>query len=125
MKNGASPKRSNGRTAGLPPEVQGATCLAIPVEAADAPMWPIHAAGWLEPEARAAAPSWTGLIVERRNRVPAPDLIQFPLAPFPRDGAMDAAPEAIFSAAAPTVRQSDLAPLGWDPRAAFPKKESQ
>jgi hypothetical protein len=125
MKNGASPKRSNSRTGEPPPEVQGATCLAIPVEAVDASMWPVHAAGWLEPEARAAAPSWTGLIVERRNRVPAPDLIQFPLAPFPRDGAIDAARGAISAAAAPTLRQSDLAPLGWDPRAAFPKKESQ
>jgi hypothetical protein len=125
MKNGASAKRSTARTGELPPEVQAATCVAIPVEPVDAPMWPIHPAGWLQPEAPAAAPSWTGLIIERRNRVPAPDLIQFPLAPFPRAGAINVTSGAVFSAAAPTLGQSDLVPLGWDPRAASPKKEFQ
>jgi len=90
MKNGSTQKRSTARTAKLAPEVKAATCVTIPVEPIDAPMWPIHPAGWLQPEAPAAAPSWTGLTIERRNRIPAPDLIQFPLVPFPRPGAIDA-----------------------------------
>jgi hypothetical protein len=129
MKNGSTQKRSTARTAKLAPEVKAATCVTIPVEPIDAPMWPIHPAGWLQPEAPAAAPSWTGLTIERRNRIPAPDLIQFPLAPFSRTGAIDASidasREALFPAARPIIRQSDLAPLGWDPRATSPIKESQ
>ena len=125
MKNGTSPKRSTARTVELDPEVQAASCIAIAVESVDAPMWPIHPAGWLQPETPAMPPSWTGLVIERRNRVPAHDLIQFPLAPFARAGAMESTHGPLFRAADPSMQQSDLAPLGWDPRAAFPVKESQ
>lgn len=125
MKNGTSPKRSTVRTVKLGPEVQAATCIAIPVESVDAPMWPIHPAGWLQPETHATPPTWTGLVIERRNRLPAHDLIEFPLAPFSRAGAMESAHEPLFPAADPSMQQSDLTPLGWDPRAAFPMKESQ
>ncbi|HJZ96782.1 MAG TPA: hypothetical protein VKE70_09740 [Candidatus Solibacter sp.] len=147
MKNGSTKKGSTARTAELAPEIKAAACVAIPVEPIDAPMWPIHPAGWLQPEAPAAAPSWTGLTIERRNRIPAPDLIQFPLVPFPRPGAIDAGrllknrgQTAHFAGEGtehqqfssrngcltPVFQQpADLAPLGWDPRAASPKKESQ
>jgi hypothetical protein len=125
MKNGTSPKRSGSRGVELPSEVQLAACVAIPVEPVDAPMWPIHPAGWLQPEAPAAAPFWTGLTIERRHRLPAPDLIQLPLAPFPRAGSIDATREALFTAASPAIPPSDLTPLGWDARASSPRKESQ
>ena len=123
MKNGSTSKRSSARSAELAPEIEAATCVAIAVEPVDAPMWQITPAGWLQPETPAAAPSWTGLNIERRHRIPAPDFLHFALAPFPLPGAIDASREAVFPAARPTVPQTDLAPLGWDPRAASPNKE--
>jgi len=88
-------------------------------------MWPVHSAAWLQPEASAAAPSWTSLNIERRNRIPSPDFIRFPLDPFPRAAAIHAVREALFPSARPIILLCDLAPLGWDARAASPKKESQ
>ena len=132
MKNGGTPKRS-ARAGELPAEVQAAACVDIPVEPVDAPMWPIHPAGWLQPEVPAAPPSWTGLMIERRHRIPAPDFIQLPLAPFDRAGE-EPLPHGRGSATGvrtndatggPAAPQSDLAPLGWDPRAASLKKESR
>jgi hypothetical protein len=134
MKNGSAPKRSTARSAELAPEIKAAACVDIPVEPVDAPMWPIHPAGWLQPEAPATAPSWTGLNIERRHRIPAPDFLHFALAPFPLPGCeaglasvsqQPACPEAAFPVARPMVPQTDLAPLGWDPRAASPIKESK
>ena len=79
-----------------------------------------------QPDASAAAPSWSGLTIERRNRIPAPDFVRFPLEPFDHAAAVDEdRREALPSSQKPAIPGSDLAPLGWDPRAAYSKKEVQ
>jgi hypothetical protein len=102
-----------------------APCRGIPAEPIDMPKWPIHAAGWLHPEAPPSAPSWSGLTIERRNRIPSPDLLRFHLPPLDRVADPDDPPEALTRTALPAIPESSLAPLGWDPRAVCPKKESR
>jgi hypothetical protein len=88
-------------------------------------MWPIHPSRWFQPEPSAVPPSWSGLNIERRHRLPAPDLIHFPLAPYGRSvtQASEPACPAMSSVAAPSIPASRLDPLGWDPRAFHLKKE--
>jgi hypothetical protein len=127
MKNGSSgaaAARGNGRRESeIAPEVVAAPFVTIPVEPIDSPMWPIHPPGWFQPEARAAAPSWSGVNIERRNRIPAPDLVHLPLAPFDRAAKPDGAREPLVREASPKIPESALELLGWDPRAFGPNKE--
>jgi hypothetical protein len=126
MKNGNGAKRTNApRAAELPAEILSAPFAGIAIEPIDAPMWPIHPPGWFQPEAPASAPSWNGLNIERRHRIPAPDLLYFPLAPFDRAAACQGGSDAVLSALGPTVPASSLEPLGWDPRAFRPTKEQK
>ena len=122
-KNGARPY---GRLAPeVAPEILAAPFAGVETEPIDAPMWPIHPAGWLQPEAPAAAPSWSGLHIERRNRIPSADLRQFGLEPFDRSDGPDLRCEPLVAAARPAVPNTGLDPLGWDPRALLPKKEAR
>jgi hypothetical protein len=130
MKNGSGTKRPAARTNGsattaLAPEVAATPFAGIAVEAIDAPMWPIHPPGWFQPDAPAAAPSWSGLTIERHNRIPAPDFVRSPLEPFDHTAVADGRREACRSSPKPGISGSDLAPLGWDPRAICLKKEMQ
>jgi hypothetical protein len=120
-KNGTRP---NGRPAPeLAPEILAAPFAGVEAEPIDSPMWPIHPAGWLQPEAPAAAPSWSGLSIERRNRIPSPDLRHFGLEAFYLPHGPELRCQAFVTAASPVVPVSGLEPLGWDPRALCPKKE--
>jgi hypothetical protein len=116
-------KRSASPASEVAPEVLAATFAGISIEPIDAPMWPIHPPGWFQPEAPAAAPSWSGLNIERRHRIPAPGLLHFPLAPFDRPAERDDRREALLPTASPVIPHSGLEPFGWDPRAFSPKKE--
>jgi hypothetical protein len=120
MKKNGSALRTNGRLAA---EAVAAQFAGIPIEPIDAPTWPIHPPGWLQPDAPASPPSWSGLNIERRNRVPAPGLLQFPLAPFDRAAQRDDRCEALAAKAVLRICESGLRPLGWDPRAFHQKKE--
>jgi hypothetical protein len=80
-------------------------------------MAPVHLVLWLQPELRPDLVEGRGLHIERRYKVPVPDF-QYPrLAP--------ACPSAVRAAAcdpqAPRLEsytfQSDLTPLGLEPRA--------
>ena len=126
-RNGAS-KRANSKANGAPQpasEIFAAPFIppdAVPV---DAPMWPTNPAMWFQPELAPAAPGWTGLAIERRHRIPAPD---FDYAE-PRAVDLPAAAEPSRHVLVPeshvAVPQSDLAPLGWDPRALCRKEGSE
>ena len=129
--NGTHRRRSTERSArakgsGAPevaPEVLAAQFAGTAVEPIDAPMWPILPAGWFQPEATACAPSWSGLIIERRHRMPAPGLVQFRIDPLNRPDVPDDRCEAVMGNARPRIPGSSLEPLGWDPRALCPRKE--
>jgi hypothetical protein len=130
-KNGATPRKS-GKTAahinGKPEpdvaaEVLAAPFLGIEAEPVDAPMWAIHTAGWFQPEAAPSSPSWSGLQIERRHRIPAPGLLDFPVVPLDAAAVPDNRSEAVIQSASPTLPESGIEPLGWDPRAVYPRKE--
>ncbi len=88
------------------------------VEAAgvDAPMWPLQSAAWFEPDVPPSPPAWSGLAIERHNRIPAPDFLPSGTAPLNRVDVPDSSRPAL-AAVGPKVPESELAPLGWDPRA--------
>ena len=100
-------------------EVPFAATEAKPI---DAPMWPIHAALWFQPDQSPAPPSWSGLAIERRNRVPAPGFLQAGPWPLNRPDHPDSSCTAVAGHARPEVPVSDLEPLGWDPRAVLWKE---
>ncbi|HXK01561.1 MAG TPA: hypothetical protein VMS37_04110 [Verrucomicrobiae bacterium] len=122
-KNG-SPKRANGsvHAAEHTPDAPFLRTEAAPV---DAGMWPLHPAMWFQPEPAPAAPAWSGLGIERHQRVPSPD--------FRRGGAagLDCAAtplqshEVLVPAPDAAIPASDLAPLGWDPRSVCRKEGSE
>jgi len=113
------PKRST--VAGKPAAASGPAPLAQPIPcvnpvAVDVPKWPLQSAAWLEPDVPPSPPAWSGLAVERHHRIPVPDFLPFDTAPLNRmDGPKTSQPAV--AAAGPILPHSDLAPLGWDPRA--------
>jgi hypothetical protein len=121
---GAAAGRANRRRGPeTAPEIAAAPFISISIEPIDARMWPIHPPGWLQPEAPAAEPSWSGLNVERRHRIPAPDFVHFPLAAFGRAAEPDCGREPLPGSVNPTIPHSALELLGWDPRAFGSNKE--
>ncbi len=86
---------------------------------ADAGMWPAHPAAWLEPQLPPPLPAASGLCVELRYTVPAPDFLPVaPAAAAPRAAAPSGGAPAAPANIAVRVPASGLAPLGWEPRAA-------
>ena len=125
-KNGAAPKRSLGsgaRADARPaPQPIAATFAAIEAEPIDAPMWPLHSALWFQPELAPSVPVWTGLAIERHNRIPSPDFLHSNTAPPNRPDTLDSSRDALTPDARRELPQSGLAPLGWDPRAVCRKE---
>jgi hypothetical protein len=124
--NGAAPKRSLGsgaRADARPaPQQIAAAFAAIEAEPIDAPMWPLHSALWFQPELAPSVPVWTGLAIERHNRIPAPGFLHSDAAPPNCPGALDSSRDALTPDARPELPPSGLAPLGWDPRAVCRKE---
>lgn len=122
-----SPRRP--AAADEPSEVRAPAPLAAPVACAastpvDVPMWPLQSAAWLQPDVPPSPPAWSGLAVERRHRIPAPDFVSFHTAPLNREHApKGSAP--VFPASSPNLPHGDLAPLGWDPRAVCQKEKGE
>ena len=126
-RNGTAPKRTAGCKLGVPveraraartmPQPIDATFATADAEPIDAPMWPLHEALWLQSEPAPSIPVWTGISIERHNRIPAPDFLHLDTAPADRPGALGDSREAMRPRARPELPQSGLAPLGWDPRA--------
>jgi hypothetical protein len=117
-RSGARKRSSNGMPGDESAEQPAAAPFVIaepqPIEAT---MWPIHPVMWLQPELAPLLPSWSGLSIEHRDRPPAPDFLYADARPAGRVDALSGA----CAPRPPDVRrelpQSDLAPLGWDPRA--------
>jgi len=105
-------------------------CLAEPLcdtEATpiDSPAWPLHSAMWLQPDGVPSVPVWSGLAVERQNRFPIPDFQPPGIAPLDQPGKAHKSRDAFTTAARPLLPETDLRPLGWDPRAVCWKDEKK
>jgi hypothetical protein len=112
----------------------GPGCAPQPVEAGfavtegepiDTPMWPRHTASWLQGERTPSVAVWTGLTIERRNRIPAPGFLHFDIAPLKRPCTIESSRHPLHSPVRLEFPQSGLAPLGWDPRAVCRKQEGE
>jgi hypothetical protein len=120
-------KRSR-RQAGVRPaaeEALPAPFAPIEAEAIDAPMWPIHTTIWFQPDLAPEPPSWSGLAVERRNRIPAPGFLNTDAAPPNRSAVPETSCVAMPANGRPELPESDLEPLGWDARAVLWKEERE
>ena len=97
-------------------EPADATFAASEAGPIDAPMWPLCAPSWLQPEIPPAIPAWTGLAIERHFGIPAPEFLDFENAALNRPATLILSDE-IHPPALPRIPESGLAPLGRDPRA--------
>jgi hypothetical protein len=98
---------------------------AVGIEPLDAPMWPVQTSAWFQAERGPAVPAWSGVHLERRNRVTWSDFWRAEIGPVNRGvGQVPVVPDALGRPEAyPTVPESGLAPLGWDPRAVHGREE--
>ena len=127
-RNGSAAKRPGSRTRtdrGSAPRPAEAAFAISEVEPVDTPMWPRHAASWLQGERMPSVAVWTGLTIERQNRIPAPGFLPLEIAPMERPGAIESSPRPLHSPVRLEFPQSGLAPLGWDPRAVCPRHEDE
>ena len=119
-------ERSGGRTGAASDAAPFAAPFVTGQAAAiDVPAWPLHGVVWLQPELAPSVPAWSGLAIERRNRVPAPGFLQPDGAPLDRPDAPDTLLDALKPDASPEIPRSGLAPLGWDPRAVCKREGSE
>lgn len=114
--------RTKRRTAKRPAEPSTAAdpplanFLALEVEAIDAEKWPVSPVVWWQPALELTPPEASGLRNERTHKARVAGFLSADLAPVcPASGAL-AAPQAALPALRGIVPQSDLAPIGWDPR---------
>jgi hypothetical protein len=91
----------------------------------DAPMWLLHPVSWLQAERSPSVPLWTGLAIERHYRIPRPEFMPLETAAPNRPGALDNSCAALAAEPRCELPQSDLAPLGWDPRAVCRKEDNR
>jgi hypothetical protein len=92
----------------------------------DAPMWPLHAALWFQPELAPTVPAWSDLAIERRHRAPAAEFLFSGTAPLNRRDVVETSHEARLPETRPQIPESTLTPFGWDPRVlAGNRKEGQ
>jgi len=116
----ASAKRAAAKRFDVPiqPLPEAAGFLKTESQAQDAPMWPIHPAMWLQPELRLAVPAESGMRIERRHTVPAPDAIPISMNFVNHPASPDKTAQPVLPRLEHRLPASDLAPLGWDPRVA-------
>ena len=93
---------------------------AVEPAPADAGMWPAHPAAWFEPQLPPELPAVSGLRVERRCTVPAPDFLRFEPSPASLPHTY-VEPDFLPPDLPAGLPESDLVPLGWDPRVACRK----
>ena len=84
---------------------------------ANAQTWHHHQVLWFQPERAPAKPAWTELSTERRNRIPRPDFSPLETVAPDRPHRLQNLREALQPGSHPRFPDSDLEPLGWDPRA--------
>jgi hypothetical protein len=125
-RNGAAGKRSSpphaqpGKDAAEPAAQQepAAAFIVMEPQGIDAPMWPLHPVVWLQPDRKVASPGWSGLCIEHRYRLPAPGFLQIAAVPGCPPGHAADERNPLPPGVSRRLPESDLIPLGWDPRAA-------
>jgi hypothetical protein len=91
---------------------------AVEAQPIDVQMGPVHSVVWLQPELRPGLPASSSLRIERHYKVPAPDFLYFDVSPISHPITLERLWDPIAPAMQQQLPQSDLVPLGWDPRAA-------
>ena len=114
-------KRSQARatprnSASTVPVRQLAPFAPIPSEPMDAEMWTLTPVLWLQPELFPGIPASSGLTIERRSTVPGPDFLYRELVPAGGVPAPAGPVNGLPPQLPQPLPQSNLAPLGWDPR---------
>lgn len=122
-RNGAASKRSAESDALPAPAPAAELFETIETQPIDSPMWPLHPAVWFQPEIAPSIPAWSSLTIERRHRIPAPDFLCSDPTPPDRACGMENSCAPVTPEARLDLPQSDLEPLGWDPRAVCRKQE--
>ena len=120
-RNGAASTLPASRIKAVPVPSQPKLAHFAPVGAQpkDAPMWTVHSMIWWQPALKPELPSASGLRIERRHQVPIPDFLYLEMKPAARPRpSLESPCDPLFPRQNPAVPQADLAPLGWDPRAA-------
>ena len=126
---GGEPLRARKKSARLrvaapaPSEPALAPFAAMAARPADTPIWPIQPVIWWQPELQPALPASSGLTVERRHKVPAPDFLPIEVAAAERGAARAKSCVEFWQTVLPPAPRADLVPLGWDPRAEIAGKE--
>jgi hypothetical protein len=92
--------------------------VGIQAHVFDIQMWPAHAVVWLQLELKPRLPGSSGLRIERRCKVPVPDFLYFDVPPVLRPQALERVSDPLPPGVQRQLPQSDLVPLGWDPRVA-------
>jgi hypothetical protein len=125
----AASKRSAGRREGFDvrsvPKPLAAPLATPETPPVDVPGWCLHPAVWFQLELAPSAPSWSGLDIERCNRIPAPDFLHSRAEPYNLPDSLDNSRDALTPATRPEIPQSGSVPLGWDPRAVCRKGEHE
>lgn len=111
-----APRKRADRVAKPDPKLAGFVKAAA--EAQDAPMWPIHPVMWLQPELRLQVPAASGLHIERKHSVPAPEFARGTLTPVSGTPSLEKSVHPVLPRIGRHFPASGLAPLGWDPRVA-------
>ena len=127
-RSGASATVTKAARKSARPEAQpplDAAFAEIETRPSDASMWPLHSVLWFHPERVALIPAWTGLGVERHNRIPRPDLLEVASPPPDHPDIPDKSSGGIVPHPRCRFPQSELAPLGWDPRTVCRKENGQ
>ena len=107
------------------PETFPATFAGTGAGPVDSNAWPVHPALWFQPDLRPSAPVWSGLSIERHNRIPAPDFIEPKITPLDSRQCIDGECSARMPALRAGIPPSDLEPFGWDPRALSRKEAGE
>ena len=116
-KRAASAGRLKASPAPSPPKL--ANFAPVACQPKDAPMWPVHSMIWWQPGLKPELPSASGLRIDRRHQVPIPDFLYLEMKPARRPRpALESPCDPLLPHRQPSLPQSGLEPLGWDPRAA-------
>jgi hypothetical protein len=125
--NGAAARNGAARTlpasrikaVATPSQPKLAHFAPVATQPKDAPKWPVHSMIWWQPGLKPELSRASGLRIERRHQVPIPDFLYLDMkaAGRPRPS-LESPCDPLMPRREPALPQADLAPLGWDPRAA-------
>jgi hypothetical protein len=91
----------------------------------DSPIWPHDSALWLQGERAPSLPSWTGMTIERHNRIPGPGFLHTEVAPGDRPMGCENSLNPLRLSVPFELPESGLTPVGRDPRVVCRKDGSE